>query len=111
VDDHRRERDALLVCIHGDPQGRKVLGCKTDENGEYVSDENGTLITEYGEAGTDWPCVNLVVVGDQQDAQDQYGRQIERPSSVVHWTNSSAHGYCWRFADEKIVGPTGSSIS
>jgi hypothetical protein len=111
IDEHRRERDALLVAIHGDPQGRLCLGTKKNEQGEDVTDENGILVADYGEPGTNWPCVNLVVVGDKEEAQDQYGRQIDRPSSVVHWTDSSAHGYCWRFRDEVIDAEMGRTIS
>ncbi len=95
IDSHRRERDALLTAIWGDPDGRNVTGCHQDDEGNYVS--------EYDEPGTNWPCVNLVVISDNEEAQDQYGRQIDdRHTSIVHWTNSSAVGYCWRFADEKV---------
>lgn len=103
VDEHMQERDALLTAIHGDPEGRLCLGAKVDDDGKQVVDDEGILVAEYGEPGASWPCLNMVVISDNDKAQDQYGRQLdERPSSVVHWTNSSANGYCWRFPEETI---------
>lgn len=112
VDELRRERDALVTAIHGDPRGAERR-CRVDENGQYVSDAKGVIISDEieGTAGTNWPCVNLIVASDEPGAQDQYGRQIDRPSSVVHWTHSSASGYCWRFADEKMTGQAAPTIS
>lgn len=76
VDEDRMERDALVTAIHGDPQG---------------------------DGGTNWPCLNLVFVTKEPGAQDQYGRQTVRSLSAVHWKNSSAVGYCWRFVDEEMT--------
>ena len=124
IDEHRRERDALLTAIHGDAQGRMVVakrkaaGELTEEekaSGKweidshdppifaYEVDESGCHACDYVQPGEHWPCVNLVVVSDNEDAQDQYGRQVDdRHTSIVHWTDSSAQGYCFRFADEKV---------
>ena len=42
-------------------------------------------VIEYREPGERRPCINLVVISDNENAQDQYGRQIdERLTSVVH---------------------------
>jgi len=123
IDEYRRDRDALITAIHGDPMGGFVVevrkGAKdlTDEekaSGDwhfdhhdppiyaYLHDEDGNQVTEYSEAGKYWPCINLVVVSDNESAQDQYGRQLaDRSSSVVHQSNSTAVGNCYRFADEK----------
>jgi hypothetical protein len=97
IDSHRAEHKALVTCIHGDPQGRKVTGGHEAEDGSYV--------VEYDEPGTDWPCINLLIVSPNEDCQDQYGRQLERHTSVVHQSNSSAQGYCFRFEDE-VLDPT-----
>ena len=124
IDAHRKERDALLTAIHGDPRGRMVISTRKsaselteDEksSGEWKMDshdppiyaykvnEDGTYVVEYKEAGEHWPCVNLVVVSENEGAQDQYGRQIdERHTSIVHWGDSTAVGYCFRFADERV---------
>ena len=120
IDAHRKERDALLTAIHGDPQGRRAISVrkpakelKEDEKDSYSVDsnniyaykldENGNTMVEHHEPGEHWPCVNLVVVSENGDAQDQYGRQIdERHTSVVHMSDSTAVGYCFRFADEEI---------
>ncbi len=119
IDAERQERDALLICIHGDPQGRLVMprrkpakeedrdkpGFYVDDNGIYTYevDEKGVIVNDYKEPGEHWPCINIVVVDKNEGAEDQYGRQTSKEhTSVVHWTDSSAIGYCWRFADEKV---------
>jgi hypothetical protein len=81
IDEQRKARESLVTSIHGSPDG------------------------------PNWPCLNLVVVDSNEGAQDQYGRQTEHPSSVVHWTNSSANGYCWRFVGEEITAKPGPPIS
>lgn len=40
-------------------------------------------------------CVNLLVVNDDPNQTDSYGRKIERFSSVVHRQNQQAHGNYW----------------
>lgn len=119
IDADRQERDALLICIHGDPQGRLVIprrkpmtaedegkpGVYSDANGLYAyeHDEKGLLVNDYEEPGQHWPCINIVVVDKNPGAEDQYGRQTSKEhTSIVHWTSSSAIGYCWRFADEEV---------
>ena len=105
VDAERQERDALLICIHGDPKGRLIIPRKNDA-GEYETDSEGNILNDYKEAGEHWPCVNLVVVDKNKGAEDQYGRQTvkENITSIVHWTDSSAQGFCWRFVDEEMSG-------
>jgi len=120
IDAHRKERDALLTAIHGDPQGRMVVpdrkpaGELTDEERAsgrweldsnqiyaYHLEEDGSQSVQYREPGEHWPCVNLVIISENESAQDQYGRQIdERHTSVVHMKDSTAVGYCYRLADE-----------
>lgn len=123
IDEHRRERDALLTAIWGDLEGRLTVPVRkpadelTEEekaSGEWEIDshtppiyaykqKDGLPVCDYIEPGQHWPCVNLVVISDNDEAQDQYGRQVDdRHTSIVHWTSSSAVGYCWRFADEKV---------
>ena len=124
IDAHRKERAALLTAIHGDPRGcmmisnRKSAGELTKEERSsgkweldsheppiyaYEVDENGHHVVESREPGEHWPCVNLAVISDNEDAKDQYGRQLdERFTSIVHWEGSSAIGFCFRFADEKV---------
>jgi hypothetical protein len=94
IDADRQERDALLICIHGDSRGA-----------EYKAPD--------GESAIQWPCVNLVVVSKEPGAQDQYGRQTMKDghTSVVHWTNSSAQGFCWRWPDEEMTREVAPSIS
>ena len=55
-----------------------------------------------GEDGTRrFPCVNLVYVVDDESRQDQYGRQIERASSCVHFRDTTAPGDCWFLPEEE----------
>lgn len=124
IDSHRMEHKALVTCIHGDPQGRQAATIRkaadelTEEekaSGEWELDkhdppiyankvdEKGCMIVEHGEPGEDWPCINLIIVSPNQDCQDPYGRQLERHTSVVHQSNSSAVGYCFRFEDERLM--------
>jgi hypothetical protein len=42
------------------------------------------------------PSVNVVYIADDETMTDQYGRQIERKTSVVHESNQAAHGMFWR---------------
>jgi hypothetical protein len=124
IDENRRERDALLTAIHGDPHGSMVWSIRkapselTEEDkasGEWELDkytsppiyaykvnEDGSHVTESKEPGEHWPCVNLVVISDNGDAIDKYGRQIdERYSSIVYQEDSTAVGNCYRFGDEE----------
>lgn len=108
IDSHRAEHKALVTCIHGDPLGRQVMPrrkpapASSEEIYEYETDENGAIVNDYGEPGESWPCINLLIVSPIEECQDQYGRQCERHTSVVHQSSSSAQGFCFRFEDEKI---------
>lgn len=67
VDERRRERDALVVAVWP------------------------------GMSGEDSPPgLNLVVVSGDPDREDAYGRQPERPSSIVHESAQNAPGNFWR---------------
>lgn len=44
--------------------------------------------------------INIVHVSGDEDRQDSYGRQIERPTSVPHISATGVHGMCWRYQDE-----------
>jgi hypothetical protein len=46
-------------------------------------------------------CVNLVFVSGDEAKKDQYGRQIERETSVQHKSVQGVHGNYWRFPDEE----------
>jgi len=54
-------------------------------------------------------CINMVYVSGDAAREDDYGRQIERVTSIVHKSRMSAHGNYWRFPDEEpnpYVAPT-----
>lgn len=97
IDPHRMEQMALITAIHGDPQGRIYAWDKDDP------DRKGPSRLEMPEDGPHWPCINLVIVSPNHECQDPYGRQLERHTSIVHQTNSSAIGNCFRFEDEKLL--------
>jgi hypothetical protein len=42
------------------------------------------------------PSINVVVVNDDDNQTDTYGRKIERFTSVVHQDNQYAHGNYWK---------------
>ena len=124
IDAYRKERDALVTAIHGDSKGRRAISSRKsaaeltkDEKASgkwqtdghdppiyaYEVDDKGLMVVNYEEPGEHWPCINLVIVSENEAAQDQYGRQIdERHTSVVHWADSTAIGYCFRFDDEEV---------
>ena len=70
--------------------GDAVIFCDTSS-----VDHNALVTVVHGPQ-----CVNLVCVSADATRQDQYGRQIERPSSVQRMSDYSAHGYYFRFPDE-----------
>lgn len=45
--------------------------------------------------GEQRPSINVVFVSNDVAAQDQYGRQTLRETSVVHKDQQHAHGMCW----------------
>ncbi len=46
-------------------------------------------------------CINVVFVTSDENKQDNYGRQIERQTSLSHKSVNSFHGFYWRFTDEE----------
>lgn len=46
-------------------------------------------------------CINVVVVSSDENKGDQYGRQIERYTSLCHKDYTKVHGFYWRFSDEE----------
>lgn len=42
------------------------------------------------------PSINVVVVNDDENQTDTYGRKIERFTSVTHQVNQYAHGNYWK---------------
>lgn len=65
---------------------------------DAVAQEHKALVTQvWGDEASPWePAVNLVFVSDDAARTDQYGRQLERHTSVVHKTAQPAHGMFWR---------------
>ncbi len=56
-------------------------------------------------------CINCLFVSSDETKKDDYGRQIERPSSVTKGGPTTAHGRYWRFVgDEKIQRKEGAVI-
>lgn len=54
---------------------------------------------EHGGSATGW--INVLYVSDDPAKRDNYGRQIERQSSVSHVTGTTAWGRYWRWPDEE----------
>lgn len=72
-------------------EGLKVCGhvIWVDAHGR----QHDAIVTTIWGKIEDVPCINLVVVSDDESKQDSYGRQIERQTSVVHRTRQAAHGW------------------
>ncbi len=61
-----------------------------------LSKEHNALITAVHE-NNEFPSINLVYVSDDENAHDQYGRQLaERQTSIVHESSQGARGFFWR---------------
>ena len=71
IDENRREHDALVTAVW----------------------ENMTH-------GVVPPGCNLLYVSSNDEQRDQYGRQIERRSSVAHKDGNGAPGWVWYWPDE-----------
>lgn len=69
--------------------------------GDYVKyvdqfgKEHDALVTAIWGIDSPMKSLNLVYVVDDETKTDQYGRQIERFTSVVHRDNQAAHGRYW----------------
>jgi len=46
-------------------------------------------------------CINLIIVSRDDKKTDEYGRQIERYTSMSHKNTMKVHGFYWRFPDEE----------
>lgn len=57
-----------------------------------------TTVFTSGHPGDDGPkpSVNVVYVSGDETKYDQYGRQVERSTSVVNEVNQAAHGMFWK---------------
>ncbi len=75
VDEKRQWHDALTTAVWGEPY--------EGPDGRYV------------------PCVNVLYVDDDERKTDQYGRQIERRTSVPHHSSQTAPGFCWLVDEER----------
>jgi len=67
--------------------------------------QHSALVTEVWDSGAEQrmdslPALNLLYVVEDETRKDQYGRQIERESSVVHREMNSAGANCYRLSDE-----------
>lgn len=114
----RTEHKALVTAIWGDPEGRVMMPRLTAEgkarrergelsqHGDWEQNSEGHCIYDpVSEPGTKFPGINLVLVMTDEKNRDQYGRQIERQTSVEHQAQSTAKGRCWRFPDEPSEAP------
>lgn len=61
--------------------------------------EYNAIVTNVWGTGPN-PSLNVVYVSDDESKTDQYGRQIERATSIVHRSNQAAPAFCWRRIDE-----------
>lgn len=57
--------------------------------------KHNALVTAIHGDPEDNPSINLLIVSTDVNKDDQYGRQIERQSSIVHSSSQSAAAQCW----------------
>lgn len=58
--------------------------------------ERDALITAIWGDPDNNPAINVVVVNESEDQRDNYGRKIERFTSVVYASSQPAHGNYWK---------------
>lgn len=76
--------------IYHDEIGTPYPALVTAGGFEYLEDERAA--TGY---------LNVIYVSIDSSKRDNYGRQIERSSSVSHVSQTTAWGRYWRWSDEK----------
>jgi hypothetical protein len=70
------------------------------DEGSYP--HNALVKCIHGSVDEDYmPCINLVFVSQDDSRKDQYGRQTEVRTSVVHKSDSHCSGFYYRFLDEE----------
>lgn len=80
IDSNYREHDALVLVIHAAKDGVSY-----PEEFEWPDGEVG-------------PTINVVHAASEDSKTDPYGRQIERPTSVMHKQQTVGMpraGFCW----------------
>lgn len=75
--------------------------------GSHAYAEDGFV--PRGDENMKMTSVNLVFVAGDKNRDDQYGRQIDRNTSILYKDGQGAGGFCWRFPDESKP-PMGSVI-
>lgn len=81
VDTQRQPHHALIECVH-------TAGKTVEEH-----------IEVYGQP----PCINVIYFSSDENKVDQYGRQKERATSVVHAkTMGKPEGYYWKWDGEEV---------
>ena len=86
-DRYGRPRPALVQAIHGDETMKRY--------DRYVNPHFPDMEPKSGIVGA--PSINVVIISDNPDKSDSYGRQIEHETSVPHREDQRAHGYFWDF--------------
>jgi hypothetical protein len=75
--------DALITAVHGEPYMARI----TQDGATHLDGEVDTAM---------YPCVNLSFVSGDENAQDQYGRQMVRDkTSIMHYGQYAASGFFW----------------
>jgi hypothetical protein len=84
VDERYIEHDALVTCVHGTFQGPY-----TEEEVQQWKEMWGYDNPKAPAVGQDkWvPCINVVYVSEDETKRDPYGQQLERLSSLQHFSN------------------------
>lgn len=86
MDSHGKERNALVTAVWA----------PTEEQIEFIRQryDKETYFETLKQRET--PSINVVIISNDENKHDSYGRQIERHISVVHISNQYAHGNYWK---------------
>jgi hypothetical protein len=70
---------------------------------EHVFLASGKTVDEHVATYGQPPCINVIYFSDNPEKTDQYGRQKERATSVVHAKSmGKPEGYYWKWEHEEI---------
>jgi hypothetical protein len=95
VDSRGVEHPALLTAVWGVSKVTIDATLKAFAEGTSICGNPEEYLV-WAENINSAPSVNLIIVSTDSTKNDQYGRQIERLSSIVHEKNQHAHGNYWK---------------
>jgi hypothetical protein len=69
---------------------------------DELGNEHNAIVTQVWGDPDNNPSINVVYVTDNENSTDQYGRQLERKTSVVPANLQPAHGMFYRVSESRV---------